>query len=296
MITLEIEFYKRWACQKIIESSNSNMWDGHWACAVLALTNLLEEKLVPASVEALIHENLVKTVEEHANERQYQVNKEYAGVIDQMMGLLAQNHHSCHALGHDVIYTFYLINMLSRSNIPATAELFDAMKKIVEDFSASGPGFVTVNGENMVIDPDGIPDASINLQLNSETVFDFMHNFQRSPRMEKGDMQLGHILTHGHAIVELKQISSTYVIDNLNSSFNARINILAYANKLEGPVNGPNTALTDRQLNPLEPSYWEQAFVDSRHGHYYKYAYSYLKLSRMAGRTFSDFRSFSRIL
>ncbi|WP_409175449.1 hypothetical protein [Brevibacillus fortis] len=74
---MDIDFYRKWACQKMTESSQSNMWEGHWACAVIALTELLEEKLVPAELEDLIRKNLVKTVEEHANEQQYRVIKEY---------------------------------------------------------------------------------------------------------------------------------------------------------------------------------------------------------------------------
>ncbi|CAI8940187.1 hypothetical protein EMIT07CA2_40578 [Brevibacillus sp. IT-7CA2] len=147
MIDLDIDFYRKWACQKMIESSQSNMWGGHWACAVIALTELLEEKIVPAKLEDLIRKNLDKVVEEHANEQQYRANTEYEEFPAQMMRLLVQKSHTCHALGHDVIYTFYLLSMLSRSHIPATAELFDAMGKMVSSFAASGPGFVTVNGE-----------------------------------------------------------------------------------------------------------------------------------------------------
>jgi len=56
------------------------------------------------------------------------------------------------------------------------------------------------------------------------------------------------------------------------------------------------SAVTETELNPLEPSYWKQALAESRHGHYFKYAYSYLRLCRMSGRSPSDFRSFQRIL
>ncbi|MED1783555.1 hypothetical protein P4V43_17190 [Brevibacillus fortis] len=293
---MDIDFYKKWACQKMIESSQSNIWEGHWACAVIALTKLLEEKLVPVLLEDSIRKNLAKIVDEHANEEQYRVNKEYEDFSAQMTRLLVQNNHACHALGHDVIYTFYLLSMLSRSDIPATAELFDAMGKIVRGFAASGPGFVTVNGENIVIDPDGIPNTGGKLTLTPETVLDLLHNFQRPLQMEKGDMQLGHILTHGHAIVEMKQAYRQYVYDNLDPAFYARINLLAYANTLEEKPVESNMAVTETELNPLEPSYWEQALFESRHGHYYKYAYSYLRLFRMAGRNPSDFRVFQRIL
>ncbi|UED76216.1 hypothetical protein [Brevibacillus sp. DP1.3A] len=294
---MDIKFYRKWACQKMIESSHSNMWEGHWACAVIALTELLEEKLVPAKLEDLIRKNLDKVVEEHANEQQYRANTEYEDFPAQMMKLLVQKSHTCHALGHDAIYTFYLLSMLSRSHIPATAELFDAMGKMVSSFAASGPGFVTVNGENIVIDPDGVPNTGVRLQLTPETLLDLLHNFQRPLQMEKGDMQLGHILTHGHAIVEMKQAYRHYVHDNLDPSFYTRINLLAYANTLEeNRVVESDSMVMEGELNPLEPSYWEQALVESRHGHFYKYAYSYLRLCRISGRSPSDFRLFQRIL
>ncbi|MFF0830523.1 hypothetical protein ACFYU8_26685 [Brevibacillus sp. NPDC003359] len=293
---MDINFYRKWACQKMIESSQSNIWEGHWACAVIALTTLLEERLVPVLLEDSIRKNLDKIVEEHANEEQYRVNKEYEDFPAQMTRLLVQKNQACHALGHDVIYTFYLLSMLSRSAIPATTELFDAMGKIVRGFAASGPGFVTVNGENIVIDPDGIPNTGGRLQLTPEAVLDLLHNFQRPLQMEKGDMQLGHILTHGHAIVEMNQAYRQYVHDHLDPAFYTRINLLAYANTFEEDRVESDMEVTEAELNPLEASYWEQALVESRHGHFYKYAYSYLRLWRMTGRSPSDFRVFQRIL
>lgn len=61
------------AYQKMIESSQSNMWEGHWACAVIALTKLLEEKLVPALLEDLIRKNLVKILDEHAQSIRFSI-------------------------------------------------------------------------------------------------------------------------------------------------------------------------------------------------------------------------------
>ncbi|GEC89697.1 hypothetical protein DES34_11516 [Brevibacillus brevis] len=109
-------------------------------------------------------------------------------------------------------------------------------------------------------------------------------------------MQLGHILTHGHAIVEMKQAYGHDVHDNLDPAFYARINLLAYANTLEENPVASELTVTEGELNPLEASYWEQALVESRHGHYYKYAYSYLRLCRMTGRSPSDYRLFQCIL
>lgn len=293
---MDIDFYRKWACRKMIESSQGNIWEGHWACAVLALIQLVEENLTPGSLETMIRKNLDKMVEEHANEQHYRAIKEFAGFRNGMMNLLVQNNQSCHALGHDVIYTYYMLDLLSRSAVPATVELFDAMAIILRDFAASGPGFVTINGSNIVIDPDGIPNTVSRNQLTPSSVLNLFHGFQRPNQMEKGDMQLGHLLTHGHAIVELKQTFPEYESVNPDFAFFTRMDILTYANKLEENPADCNLSAPETMSNPLETSYWEQAYADSRHGHYYKYAYSYLKLNRMAGRSSANYRSFSRIL
>ncbi|SFE12536.1 hypothetical protein SAMN04487969_101188 [Paenibacillus algorifonticola] len=280
----------------MIESSQTNIWEGHWACAVLALNGVLEEKLVPAALEATIRKNLEKTVEEHPNEKQYRMDKEYAGFRDGILSVLVQRDQSCHALGHDVIYAYYILETLSRSKVPATAELYNAMTKLLDEFAASGPGYVTINESNIIIDPEGTPATAIRVPLTPAVVLDLFHNFQRPYQMEKGDMQLGHLLTHGHSILGLQQEFHEPGIVQLETSLFTRLDVLAYANGLENNQAEYDPAFTTTMSSPLEQPFWEQAFTDSRHGHYYKYAYSYLKLHQMAGRNPSDFRSFSRIL
>ncbi|MDQ0871633.1 hypothetical protein QFZ77_000292 [Paenibacillus sp. V4I3] len=293
---LGIDFHKKWACQKMIESSQTNIWEGHWACAVLALIGVLEENLVPGTLEATIRKNLEKTVEEHPNDKQYRAHKEYAGFRNGILSLLVKKDQSCHALGHDVIYVYYMLATLSCSEVPATVELYNAMTKLLEGFAASGPGYVTINGNDIVIDPEGIPITTTRVPLTPAVVLDLFHNFQRPYQMEKGDMQLGHLLTHGHSILELKQVFHDQGLDQSETSLFTRMDILVYANGLEKNPTEYDPPFTTTMSSPLEQPFWEQAFADSRHGHYYKYAYSYLKLNRMAGRNPSDFGSFSRIL
>ncbi|MDQ0902377.1 hypothetical protein [Paenibacillus sp. V4I7] len=280
----------------MIESSQTNIWEGHWACAVLALIGVLEENLVPGTLEATIRKHLEKTVEEHPNDKQYRAHKEYAGFRNGILSLLVKKDQSCHALGHDVIYAYYMLAALSRSEVPATVELYNAMTALLEGFAASGPGYVTINGNNIVIDPEDIPVTTTRVQLTPAVVLDLFHNFQRPYQMEKGDMQLGHLLTHGHSILELKQVFRDHGLVQSETSLFTRVDILVYANGLEKNPTEYDPPFKIPMSSPLEQPYWEQAFADSRHGHYYKYAYSYLKLNRMAGRNLSDFGSFSRIL
>lgn len=293
---IDVSFYRKWACQKMIESSQTNIWDGHWACAVLALIQLLEENLIPRQLEVSIRKHLDKIVGEHANKNIFREENEYKGFRADILELLIQNSHTCNAIGHDVIYTYYIVDLLSHSDVPATAELFNAMKKLLQDFKASGPGFVTINGNNSIIQPDGIPRTATRFQLTPASVLDLFHHFSRPSQMETDDMQLGHLLTHGHSIVELRQAWSEYAVGSLDGAFFARVDILAYANELEEIPTKYSPSDTKSMWNPLELPYWEQALVDSRHGHLYKYAYSYLKLNRMIECRPSDFRAFSRVL
>jgi hypothetical protein len=46
----------------MIESSESNIWEGHWACSALALVHLLEKDLIPKKMEALIRKNQDKII------------------------------------------------------------------------------------------------------------------------------------------------------------------------------------------------------------------------------------------
>ncbi|WP_261800069.1 hypothetical protein [Paenibacillus sp. PAMC21692] len=288
------DYFRRWACQKMIEASHSNIWDGHWACAVLALIHLLEEKLVPSELESLIYQNLDKTVEEHVNSEKYRNDKAYNDCRSGLIELLIQNSGTANSLGHDVIYAYYMLDLLTRSDVPATAELYQAMKKLLEGFGESGPGYVTINGENVVIHPDGLETKVERFKLTPAIVLDLFHGFSRMPQMEKSDMQLGHILTHGHAIVQLKQAINGAGLDVLDEALFTRIDILNFANQLEAVSS--STAVSEKRWSPLEASYWEQALSDNWHGHYYKYAFSYLKLNRMAERDFADFQKFNRIL
>jgi hypothetical protein len=290
-------YFRRWACQKMIEASQNNIWDGHWACAVLALIHLLEEKLVPGGLESLIHQNLDKIVEDHVNGEKYRNDKEYDDYRSGLIELLIRNSGANNSLGHDVIYVYYMLDLLIGSDVPANAELFHAMKRLLEGFADLGPGYVTINGENVVIHPEDLTKTAERFQLTSSSLLDLFHGFSRPLQMEKGDMQLGHILTHGHAIVQWKHDFKVDGLNVLEEAFFTRLDILNFANQLETvPASKKHNAISETTWNPLETSYWEQALSDNRHGHYYKYAFSYLKLNRMAERNIIDFRKFSRIL
>lgn len=199
-------FYGRWACQKMIESASSNLWDGHWACAVLSMARLLDERLLPAGLEPLVRRNLDQIVKEKGNQGIYDDEGEpKIGFRPELLRLLIRNGGKDNSLGHDAIYASYMLDLIERSGIPATQELFDAMATMLQGFADSGPGYVTINGIHTVVQPGEVPEAENQPELAPSSVLELFHAFSRPERMERGDMQLGHLLTHGHAVVELKR-------------------------------------------------------------------------------------------
>jgi len=282
----------------MIEASRGNIWDGLWACAAMALVRLMEEQLVPRELEKLLRDNLDQTVEEHANAETYRDDAAYDDYRPGMIDLLLRNGGTANALGHDIIYAYYTLESLVGSEVPATEALWQAMSKLVNGFKDAGPGYVTVNGENMVIQPDGVAASARRFRLDAGSVLELFHDYSRPSRMEAGDMQLGHLLTHGHAIAELKLVSGGRSLDRLDEAYFMRIDLMNHANMLEAAARSAahEPAMPESIGSPVEASYWEHALSDNRHGHYYKYAYSYLKLHRLADRHPADYMSFSRIL
>jgi hypothetical protein len=110
--------------------------------------------------------------------------------------------------------------------------------------------------------------------------------------MEVGDMQLGHLLTHGHAIETLRSQGAKPLIDDLDLAYRRRVHGLRIANREEQN----ETALRRKAIDPREKPYWR--FVDSfgdMDGHAIKYAYNFLSL-RKNGISEVDLEAFGRIV
>lgn len=188
-------------------------------------------------------------------------------------------------LGHDVIYTAYVIRAVQRFEIEPWPTLQPSLARIVRSIKASGPGWITINGRNEVrlfdtIDPDSVDDP-----------WAAFARLDRPRQMEAGDLQLGHVLTHGHAIEMLRPYADAALIDSLRVALRRRIAGLKAASAEQTDPQ----PLPSEPLDPRKARYWDltQTRGDMQ-GHAIKYAFSFLDLRPTP--TPDDVRSFSRIL
>ena len=116
--------------------------------------------------------------------------------------------------------------------------------------------------------------------------------FDRPKAMEQADMQLGHLLTHGHALALLTSLAPQPLLSNLDVGHRKRMHTLRDANAEE--INP--TPLRRRFVDPRHERYWLLfPRLGDMQGHAVKYAYSFLDLRR-ASMTTDDFKAFGRIV
>lgn len=187
-----------------------------------------------------------------------------------------------HELGHDVIFSAYVLKALQHFDIKPWESLMISMCELIQSIKNSTPGWITINGENQ----------RRNLETEDQTLpndyWGAFASLDRFAEMEAGDMQLGHILTHGHAIKML------HVNGKLTQQFNR-----AFSKRLHGLISANNdqksgTPLMKKYLDPREESFWEHM---KEHGdsHVLKYAYSFLSLRQKELKA-EDFPTFGRIM
>jgi hypothetical protein len=120
---------------------------------------------------------------------------------------------------------------------------------------------------------DGCSAIALALLVSQNT----FAQFGRPAPAEIGDMQLGHLLTHGHAIEILRAFGTKALMSDLDMAYRKRVRGLRAAD-LE---QRDRTPLPRRAIDPRTRIYWElENRLGTMHGHVAKYAYSLLDLKR----------------
>jgi hypothetical protein len=185
-----------------------------------------------------------------------------------------------------VIYGAYVLRALDVFAIEPWPSLLTAVVSLVREVKASGPGWISVNGRNEV---RPIPMSCDRGEADCWTRF---ARLERPRSMEIGDMQLGHLLTHGHAIHMLRSYADASVIADMDVAHRRRTRCLEAARREEVD----QAPLRTTAIDPRCERYWElmDAFGDM-HGHVLKYAYSFLDLKGSAASS-EDLQAFGRIV
>jgi hypothetical protein len=277
------------ALEQIEASAAEGIWDAHWGCAMIAGALLIEENLVEEEAKPLVRHLLEGILmakpgfEVKGGGVRACLPRDRFGA--RILSELAPGAAVPTEIGHDVIYSAYAMRALERFRIAPWESLEDRLALLVQKVKASGPGWITVNGENQVralgeADPPPVADA-----------WGIFAGFDRPRPMESGDMQLGHLLTHGHAIGMAKAWAGPELIRDLDLAFRKRLHGL----RLASQDQRDKSPLSRRRLDPRAKDYWRLvASMGDMHGHAFKYAYSLLDL-RNGQPSEDDLGAFGRI-
>jgi len=272
------------ALRDIEASAENGIWEAHNGCAMLAGIFLVEEDLIATAAKSMViewlEENAAST---HSSEFSREIIS-YDEFNARLIETLNKRATDVHEIGHDVIYSAYVLKALEFFSITPWKSLLSQMLSLVTKIKKSTPGWITVNGNNEQREFKK-EDSSL-----PEDYWAAFSELQRPKSMEVGDMQLGHILTHGHAICMID------VDDHLKCefyrAFRKRFHGLVRANEEEKE----REPLPVRSLDPRDAAYWNyMKDQGDMHGHVLKYAYSFLSL-KGSNISKEDLLSFGRIL
>ena len=289
-LATRLEAYATQGLLQIERTAGKSIWDAHWGCAVIAGALLMAEDLVEAEATPEI-EALLKSISTgqhgfHDQAASLRQPMEITQFTKQLLDELAIRADEAREIGHGVIYSAYVLKALNYFEITPWKSLLVALTGLIRDINASGPGWITVNGTN---------ESRILQAAEEKTSADYwttFAKFDRSLPMEIGDLQLGHLLTHGHAIQMIAAHADADLIAAFDFAYRRRLHVLRLAN----PSQRDRTPLPLRKVDPRALNYWAAAEqLGDMHGHILKYAYSFLALR---GRNISsaDLEAYGRIV
>jgi|GEM_PF-5908859 len=272
-------------CQ-IEASSAKSIWDAHQGCAALAGALLVHQALVDSDANGLIETRIRTSLDScrgHPGSGAAITRDSFAQRLLHEVGIHAQEPRE---IGHDVIYPAYVLRALDVFQIDPWDSLLESLISLVRKVKSSGPGWITVNGKNEIRPPSRAEEPS------GSDYWALFSRFERPLSMEMGDMQLGHLLTHGHAIEILRGYGKASLLSDLDVAYRKRLHGLREANQEERNA----VPLGRSPVDPRLKRYWESVTtLGDMHGHAIKYAYSFLDLKKnnISG---ADLQAYGRIV
>jgi len=267
-------------------SARTGIWDAHKGCAAIAGALLLAQQLVKKDAAGAVEAQVKLQLGTDLNPAPSKEVISRTVFIKRILAELKVDARQPKGLGHDVIYSAYVLRALEVFEINPWNSLLESLTKLVRDVKRSGPGWMTVNGKNESRPMSEAADNPYGSHWEAFACFD------RPLPMEVGDMQLGHLLTHGHAIEMLERYADKALMVDLHLAYRKRMQSLRLAN-LEQRDHSP---LPLRPVDPRDKKYWLSANeFGHMHGHVLKYAYSFLDLKR-GGISEADLCAYGRIV
>ena len=263
-------------------SMEKDIWAGHLGAAVIAAYYFLRHNEHTENMQDLITNQTDSFIEVHKDF--FKVTSTEEENLDfeiKIISALEENIEKLCEIGHNVIYASLALKASRDVPEMRTTIVCEGMCHLISAFNDCTPGHIWVDGKTEVIEPDNtdtivprIEDAG----TVKKYVLDSFLNAERSYREESGDMQLGHLLTHGQSIVELFELGYSELGQVAFKPFAQRIKLIKGLRK-RNPCIDPSEGVGNF-ISPLKDEYWSNDYSDSdwNHGHIFKYPYSFYQL------------------
>jgi hypothetical protein len=245
--------------------------DGHLATSVIAAYYLCHENNLDENTQDLIKVRIDDELRNDAIFRQVPDEPADAHLLEQLHDTLSTGISDLREAGHNIIFGAAALKAFRDCPKAITPSRITGICRLIDDFATT---------QNVELEDDdrvpGIADESALVEF-------IFSEFLRSVSLYAGYGQgwAGHLLTIGHAVIELSRLGYPELATPAHNAYRMYIETMRF---------GPGE--TDRHiadhlpslLTPLDQGYWEQGKpVRPGLGHAFKYPYSFYNLLRKLG-------------
>jgi hypothetical protein len=240
--------------------------DGHLAASVTAAYYLCHENALGEATQNLIKSRIDDELRGDAIFRPAPTEPPDSALLDQLLDTLSTGIGDLREVGHNIIFGAIALKAFRDRPDAITPVRVEGICRLIENFTT------TQNVE--LNDNDGIPGVT-----DEGALIEFIFSeYLRSVSLYDGYGQgwAGHLITIGHAVIELSRLGHTQLAMQAHDAYRMYITTMRRGPK---ETNRRIPEHTPSVIAPLDKGYWEQnKTVRPGLGHVFKYPYSFYNM------------------
>ena len=240
--------------------------DGHLAASVIAAYYLCHENNLGEVTQDLVKSRIDNELRDDIIFRPAPDEPPDSTLLEQLLDTLSAGLGDLREVGHNIIFGAAALKAFRDCPEAITPSRVEGICRLIDDFATT---------QNVALeDDDRIPDIT-----EEGALIEFIFSeYLRSVSLYAGYGQgwAGHLLTIGHAVIELSRLGYPQLAAQAHEAYRMYIKTMRRGPKEKDrqiPDHPPSS------LTPLDQGYWEQRKpVRPGLGHTFKYAYSFFNL------------------
>jgi hypothetical protein len=240
--------------------------DGHLGASVIAAYYLCHENGLEENTQNVIKSRIDHELRNDALFIPAPSEAPDAALLEQLLNTLSAGIGDLREVGHNIIFGAAALKAFRQCPDAITPFRVEGICKLIGDFTTT---------QNVAIeDDDGVPGISDESALIEFIFNEYLHSVSLYAGYGQG--WAGHLLTIGHAIIELSRLGYPDLAARAHNAYRMYIKTIRRGPKDTDRHIPDHPATT---LTPLDCDYWKQRkSVRSGLGHAFKYAYSFYNL------------------